>query len=120
MDTRGVVDRYYELANRGDWDAWTDLFAEDQVMDEQLSGHIEGQDALRELMRGFPAAYPSFKNVPRRFVVDGGEAVVVSHISATTADGASIEVDAANYFRVSDGRIVYMTNVHDTVPFRTA
>ena len=120
MDTRGVVERYYELANRGDWDAWTDLFAEDQVMDEQLSGRIEGQDALRELMRGFPATYPSFQNVPRRFVIDGGEAAVVSHISATTAEGASIEVDAANDIRVSDGRIVYMANFHDTAPFRAA
>ncbi len=32
--TVDVVQRYYRLANDGDWDGWTDLFAEDQVMDE--------------------------------------------------------------------------------------
>lgn len=43
MDTREVITRYYELANAGEWDAWCDLFAENQVMDEQLSGHVEGR-----------------------------------------------------------------------------
>ena len=41
MTTADVIDRYYETANAGDWDAWCDLFTDDQVMDEQLAGHIE-------------------------------------------------------------------------------
>jgi ketosteroid isomerase-like protein len=120
MDARDVVTRYYELANRGDWDDWTDLFADDQVMDEQLAGHIEGRDALRQMMKGFPAMYTSFQNVPRHFVVEGEQAAVVSHISATTPHGASIEVNVANYFRIVDGRIIYMANFHDTAPFKTS
>ena len=120
MDTRDVVKRYYELANQGDWDGWTNLFAEDQVMDEQLAGRVEGQDTLREMMKGFPTTYPSFQNVPRHFIIDGEQAAVVSHISAVTSRGASIEVDAANYFRVVNGRIAYMANFHDTVPFKTS
>lgn len=43
--TLGVVKRYYELANRDDWDGWTDLFADDMVIDEKVPGHVEGQDA---------------------------------------------------------------------------
>ncbi|MFJ8083605.1 nuclear transport factor 2 family protein [Streptomyces sp. NPDC096205] len=117
MDTRGVIERYYELANKGDWSAWTDLFAEDQVMDEQLAGHVEGQQTLRDMMTGFPDMYARFQNVPRHIVVDGDQAAVVSHISAATHTGAEIEADVANYFRVEDGRIVYMSNHHDTVPF---
>ena len=41
MATKDVIDRYYETANAGDWDAWCDLFTDDMVMDEQLAGHIE-------------------------------------------------------------------------------
>ena len=117
MDTRDVVNRYYELANAGQWDAWCELFAPDQVMDEQLAGHIEGREQLRKLMAGFPSTYRAFANKPRHVVVDGTQAAAVSHISAQTTDGQSIEADVANYFQVTDGQITYMANFHDTVPF---
>jgi len=120
MQTKDVIARYYELANRGDWDGWTDLFAADQVMDEQLAGRVEGQETLRAMMAGFPAMYASFRNEPKHVVVAGDEAAVVSHISARTSAGETIEAEVANYFRVTGGRITYMANFHDTVPFRPA
>ena len=120
MDTRDVVTRYYELANAGDWAAWCDLFAADQVMDEQLAGHIEGQATLRELMKGFRGMYASFENRPRHLIVSDGQAAVVSHISAETPAGHRIEAEVMNYFEVADGRITYMANFHDTAPFRAA
>lgn len=118
MDTKDIVARYYELANAGDWEAWTDLFATDQVMDEQLAGHVEGQETLRGMMRGFPDMYASFQNTPRQIVIDGDQAAVVSHVSARTHSGDAIECDVANYFRMVDGRIAYMSNFHDTIPFQ--
>jgi uncharacterized protein (TIGR02246 family) len=118
MNTRDVVDRYYELANAGDWDAWCDLFTNDLVMDEQLAGHIEGRETLRGMMKGFPGMYAKFQNQPRHVVVDGAEAAVVSHISAVTPAGGSLEAEVVNYFRLDDGFISYMANFHDTVPFR--
>jgi len=117
MKTQDVVKRYYELANAGEWDAWCDLFAPDQSMDEQLAGRIEGRETLREMMKGFPTTYAAFANTPVHIVVDGGQAAVVSHISARTVSGATIEADVCNYFRISGGEITYMTNVHDSVPF---
>jgi ketosteroid isomerase-like protein len=119
-DTSDVVQLYYQLANDGDWAGWTDLFADDQVMDEQMAGHVEGQEALRQMMKDFPAMYTSFQNVPRRIVVQDEQAVVVSHITATTPRGGSIEADVANYFRITNGRIAYMANFHDTAPFKKA
>jgi len=118
MDTREVVSKYYELANAGDWDAWCDLFAADQVMDEQLAGHIEGRETLRTMMKGFPTLYASFANKPQHVVVDGEQAAVVSHISAVTPSGGRIEANVVNYYRVVNGLISYMANFHDTVPFR--
>jgi ketosteroid isomerase-like protein len=117
LSTTEIVTRYYELANSGKWDAWCDLFAPDQVMDEQLAGHIEGRDTLRDMMRGFPDMYASFTNTPRHVVVDGVTAAVVSHIHAVTPDGSTIDANVSNYFEVTGGLITYMANFHDTVPF---
>jgi len=116
--TRETIELYYKLANAGDWGSWCDLFTEKTVMDEQLAGHIEGRQTLRDMMGGFPDMYKSFSNVPRHIVVGGSEAGVVSHISAITASGDSIEADVMNYFRLEDGQIAYMANFHDTLPFR--
>jgi len=117
MNTREVVDTYYRLANSGEWDAWCDLFAIDQTMDEQLAGHVEGRETLREMMKGFPEMYASFANVPRHVVVDGEQAAVVSDIIGTTHDGITVEAKVCNYFRVTGGLITYFANFHDSVPF---
>lgn len=117
MDSKDVIDRYYELANAGDWESWCELFARDTVIDEQLAGHIEGAHKLREMMRGFPAIYRSFINEPVHVIVSGDEAAVVSHISAVSASGDAIEAAVCNYFRIVNGTIAYMANYHDTAPF---
>jgi ketosteroid isomerase-like protein len=117
MNTAEVVNRYYDLANKGEWDAWCDLFAVDQTMDEQLAGHVEGRETLRRMMEGFPAMYATFANKPVHVVVEGGQAAVVSRITARTPSGDTVEADVCNYFQIEDGLIRYMTNVHDTAPF---
>jgi len=120
VDTKAVVTRYYELANAGNWDAWCDLFAVDQVMDEQLAGHVEGRETLRTMMAGFPGMYASFRNQPKELIAEDDRVAVVSHISAVTPGGARIEADVMNFFRVVDGAITYMANFHDTQPFHAA
>ena len=117
MNTRQVVDRYYELANAGQWDAWCDLFSAETHMDEQLAGHVEGRETLREMMKGFPQTYVRFVNAPRHVVVNGDQAAVVSHISGRTHGGATVEADVCNYFEVTGGLITYMANFHDSAPF---
>lgn len=119
-DPRETINRYYDYANGGDWEAWCDLFAEDMVMDEQLAGHIEGLAALRSMMvgtHGMKQTYSNFQNIPQHVIVSGDEAAVVSHISAATAAGEPIEAGVMNYFRVANGKIVYMANFHDSRPF---
>jgi steroid delta-isomerase-like uncharacterized protein len=118
MNVRELIERYYRHANEGDWASWCDLFAEDAVVDEQMAGRITGAETLRSMMAGFPAMYPSFANEARRVLIDGDQAAVVSHITAKTASGQVVESDVMNYFEVRGGRIAYMANYHDTVPFR--
>ena len=118
MTTKEIVEEYYKRANVGDWDAWCDLFAENMVMDEQLAGHIEGLATLRPIMAGMGKAYAKFQNMPRHIIVDGNEAAAVSHISAATAAGVPIAAEVMNYFQIKSGKISYMANFHDSVPFK--
>ncbi|MEW6754646.1 MAG: nuclear transport factor 2 family protein [Candidatus Latescibacterota bacterium] len=115
---RTVIERYYEYANAGKWDAWCDLFADNMVMDEQLAGHIEGLGTLRPMMAGMGRAYSRFQNRPIHVIVSGEEAAVVSHISAANAAGVPIEAEVMNYFTIRNGKIVYMANFHDSAPFK--
>jgi ketosteroid isomerase-like protein len=115
--TSAIVETYYAAVNRGDWDTWLSLFADDVVVDEQLAGHVEGVGILRGAVGGMKKGYSRFENVPVHTVIDGEQACVISHISANNASGVPIEANVANYFRLSEGKIKYMANFHDTVPF---
>jgi ketosteroid isomerase-like protein len=117
VDTREVIETYYKAATAGDWDTWLDLFHEDVVMDEQLAGHVEGKNFLREVVEAIRTGYEKFENVPRHIVVEGDQAGAFTHISARSK-GIDVEADAANFFQLRDGRIAYMSNTHDTVPFQ--
>ncbi|MGK3982554.1 nuclear transport factor 2 family protein [Sorangium sp. So ce136] len=117
MSTHEIIDSYYGSVNRGDWDTWLTLFTDDVVIDEQLAGHVEGIGVLRGAVDGLKRGYSRFQNVPRHIVVEGDEACVVSRISAANATGVPIEANVANYFRLRDGKIAYMANFHDSLPF---
>ena len=119
MDTRTVIDRYYETVNAGDWPSWLALFDDHIVIDEQLAGHLEGIETLRGAVGGLERGYSKFLMHPEHVVVDGDEACVVWHCEAANASGVPIDARGANYFRVGDNKtIVYMANFHDTVPFQ--
>jgi ketosteroid isomerase-like protein len=117
MDTREIITQYYDTVNKGDWNSWLTLFDENVVVDEQLAGHVEGVGILRGAVGAMKKGYSKFQNVPKHVVVSGDEAVVVSHISAANAAGTPIEANVANYFRIKNGKIVYMANFHDSRPF---
>jgi ketosteroid isomerase-like protein len=119
MSNLETLQKYYEHANAGDWDAWCDLFTDDQEMDEQLAGHIAGLTVLRGMMSGMGKSYAKFQNVPKTLFVSGDEGAAVSHISALAAKypDEAIEAEVMNYFKFRDGKIAYMANFHDSKPF---
>lgn len=117
MNTKDVINKYYDSVNAGDWDTWLTLFDDNVVLDEQLAGHIEGIGILQGAIDGIERGYSKFQNYPNQIVIDGNEACVVSHISAANAQGVPIEANVANYFRLKNGKITYMANFHDTRPF---
>ena len=117
IDATALINSYYESVNKGDWDTWLTLFDDNVVIDEQLAGHLEGIGILRGAIGGLKKGYSKFQNKPEDIVVDGNQACVISHISAANASGVPIEANVANYFRLENGKIKYMANFHDTVPF---
>ena len=117
MNTREVIEKYYDSANAGDWNTWLTVFDDNVVVDEQLAGHLEGIAPLRGAIGGIKKGYSKFQNLPKNIVIDGNAGCAVSHISAANASGVPIEANVANYFRVENGKITYMANFHDTRPF---
>jgi ketosteroid isomerase-like protein len=118
MDTRRVIDQYYESVNNADWDTWLTLFDDDVVMDEQIAGHAEGIDSFRGAGAAIERGYSKFQMHPEHILVEGDEAGVYWHCEAANAGGVPIDAYGANYFRLQDGRITYVRTIHDTVPFK--
>lgn len=117
MDTREIVRKYFEYVNSGQWDQYLTLFAPTIVMDEQLAGHLEGIDAVRNSVQGLRDNH-DFRNYPHEIVVEGNRALATWHITASQANGAMLEVDGVNFYRIENGLIAYFRNFHDTAPFR--
>lgn len=117
METREVISEYYKAVNAGDWDTWLTLFDDNMVMDEQLAGHIEGIDPLRDAIGGIKKGYSKFLMHPLHIVIEGDQACVIWHCTAANASGVPIEARGANYFQVNHGKITYLADFHDTVPF---
>jgi ketosteroid isomerase-like protein len=116
--TRRTIDAYYTAVNSGEWERYLTLFTDDVVVDEQLAGHSEGIETLRKGVGGLQRGYSRFQMTPLHIVIDGDEATVVWHCEAANASGVPIDARGANYFQLRNGRIAYMANFHDTVPFR--
>lgn len=117
MDTRAVVNSYYDSVNSGDWETWLTLFADDLIMDEQLAGHVEGASVLNGAVAGLKRGYSKFLMHPQHILITDSEACVIWHCEAANATGVPIDAHGANYFEVHDGKITYMANFHDSVPF---
>ncbi len=120
MDIPKIIDKYYELANKCAWSEWCDLFSEDVIIHEQLAGAIDGLPTLKSMMSGMDSGYARFKNIPKHIIIQENEAAVVSHISARAAKSPDIpiEADVMNYFKFKEGKVIYMANFHDSVPFK--
>ena len=126
MDTRAVIEKYYDCVNRGAWQEWLTLFSDDVVGDEQLAGHFAGIEVLRGAIDAIQKGYSQFKMCVQRMVIEGDAGCVVWRCAAANTarvpiaypDNPGRQVIGANYFQVQNGKIVYMRTIHDSLPFQ--
>ncbi|MCX5697906.1 MAG: nuclear transport factor 2 family protein, partial [Candidatus Omnitrophica bacterium] len=116
-NTKEIANKYFEYVNKGEWDSWLGLFADDVIMDEQVLGRIKGKGALSKAIEGL-RGNPDFHNFPKEFVVEGDQAVVTCNVKTTLPGDKKIDIRVANYYKIKDGKIAYFANFHDTAPFK--
>lgn len=121
MTPREIAGEYWRCVKAGDWEGWLDLFSADIVMEETVSGSTHGIAELRERIESyFTAGFNRFLDYPRELVIEGNTVMAVVQIEAETVKGAEIDCPGAVLFKVRDGKIYYLTNFHNTLPFATA
>lgn len=120
MTAREIIEKYFECINRRDWETWVTLFDDHVVVDEALSGHTEGIQAMKDSADGIEAQFSKFENHIQEIVVEGNKGMVVCRIEAITAGGVPLESTGANFYKIKDGKIVYMSTFHDPTPFMKA
>ena len=117
MTTKGVINKYYNYVNEGDWNNWLTLFDDNIVIDEQLAGHLEGIKTLGGAVGGLEKGYSKFLMHPQETLIDDNQACVIWNFEGANASGVPIEAKGVNFFRVENDKITYMSNFHDTRPF---
>lgn len=117
MDTREVINTYYQSVNSGDWNRWLTLFDDSSVTEDQLAGRAQGLKAIGGAIDAIQRGYSKFQMNPLHIVVEGDQAAVIWHCVAANASGVPIDARGANYFQVHNGKITYLANFHDTVAF---
>ena len=118
MTTQEIIVKYFECINNADWENWCTLFDEKIVYDDAVSGKIEGMEAIRLAAKGISMGFKSFKNYAIETVVEKNKAMVVCHIDAVAANGKSLDSTGANFYKIENGKIVYVASYHDIAPFK--
>lgn len=120
MNTKEIIETYFSCINHQDWQTWLTLFDDQIVVDEALSGHMEGMQAMRDSVTGIQQLFSKFENHIQEIVVEGERGMVVCRIEAVTTGGAVIESVGANFYRIANEKITYMASFHDRTPFTQA
>ncbi len=120
MNTKEIIETYFHCINQEDWDTWLTLFDDQIVVDEALSGHLEGIQAMGDSVTGIQQLFSKFENHIQEIVVEGEQGMVVCRIEAVTLSGVAIKSVGANFYRIAKDKITYMASFHDRTPFTQA
>lgn len=117
MDTREVAQKYFEYYNSRNWDGYLSLLDEHVDINEQMMGHVQGIEAVRNEIIGRLKNNPPATITPQKIVVEGEEAMSIWILEADLPNGTKFSVKGTNYFKVKNGKIVDFASYHDTAPF---
>jgi predicted ester cyclase len=130
-DTKGLIDRFWDLFERNRLDELSELIHAD--CDFKMPGmSFRGKDALLALLRGYREAFPDLRHTVRDHVVsDQGIALellvegthqgpMVTPQGVIPPTGKKVVWDSCDFIRVSAGKVAAWHVYHDPLPFLTA
>jgi ketosteroid isomerase-like protein len=120
MDTRQIVQAYFDRLNSEDWEALGELFHEDAVLEAPGFPRQRGRDTVRTYFRSALGIYPEHYDDPVRIIVAGDIATVNIHYEGTLANGYQLSFDAVDVFEMRDGLIGELTSWYDSYAVRQA
>jgi limonene-1,2-epoxide hydrolase len=98
-----VIDRYWAMLEKQDWDAAPEVYADDALEEWPQSGErIRGRDNIMAINRN----YPGFPTLTPRRTIAGGDIVV----SEVVLDYGGEIYNGVSVFEVANDRIVKQTD----------
>lgn len=124
---RNVARLYDEVINQDRGEVIDEIFAQDVIVHDPLSGVSQGIDAFKGLMAFFNAAFPGHRVSVDGAIADGDQVAVLHTHTATNSGsfmgmpptGKTILVNGVEYFRLQDGKIVEFWRKDDDVSMLT-
>jgi steroid delta-isomerase-like uncharacterized protein len=112
-DNKELVRKFWEVAEKGDYDAFGDYITEDSVDHSPMPGQPPGLEGVKYIFKMLKAAMPDFSQEIVDMVAEG-DRVVVRAVSRGTHQGEmmglpptgkQVQIDEIHIVRVKDGKM---------------
>ena len=113
-ENKELVRKFWEVAEKGDYDAFGDYITEDSIDHNPMPGQPPGLEGVKYIFKSLKAAMPDFSEEIVDMVAEGDK-VVVQSISRGTHQGElmgippteeSVTISGITIDRIADGKIV--------------
>ena len=114
---------YFERVTNGDVEGVLDLFADDAVNINPMSGEqgIRGKEALRAFYTNLTSSLVDYHAGPTDIIIDGDKLVAPLHLEGKTKDGVPIVMNNLNLWTFDEkGKFKELRIYMDTYPYRQA
>lgn len=120
MNTRELVQAYFDRMNSEDWEGLGELFHQEAELEAPGFPRQRGRDTVRGYFQSALGIYPEHYDDPVRIVVAGDTATVNIHYEGKLANGHQLSFDAVDVFEMRDGKIGELTSWYDSHEVRRA
>ena len=112
-ENKELVRKFWEVAEKGDYDAFGDYITEDSIDHNPMPGQPPGLAGVKYIFKSLKAAMPDFSEEIVDMVAEGDK-VVVQSISRGTHQGElmgipptgkKLQVDEIHIVRIKDGKM---------------
>lgn len=110
-DAYDTITNFWNVQDRGDYSALTELFADDAVVEDPVFGRFEGIEAIRGFFAKMNEVVPQAGCVFEAVEIQGGDTSAWCKWVAKYDDGR--RVDGVGIYSVADGKLTYYRDYMD-------